>query len=119
MRISDWSSDVCSSDLRTVALETAGTGITCNAVSPGTLPTPAIETRIADLAAAMRITRAAALREYTKERQPSRRFVEQSDVGAVITYLCGMAGRDINGPVHPVDGGWSRAYRAGGGARRV
>src|SRR3546814_2038210 len=109
MRISDWSSDVCSSDLRTVALETAGTGITCNAVSPGTLPTPAIETRIADLAAAMRITRDAAVREYMKERQPSGRFVELSDVGAVIAFLCGLAGRDITGAVIPVDGGWSAA----------
>lgn len=35
---------------RAVAIETATTGITCNALCPGTLPTPAIESRIAAIA---------------------------------------------------------------------
>src|SRR3954453_14769246 len=35
---------------RAVAIETATTGITCNAISPGTLPTPAITRKIASLA---------------------------------------------------------------------
>ncbi|PJI38769.1 SDR family oxidoreductase [Ferrovibrio sp.] len=94
---------------RTVALETAGTGITCNAVSPGTLPTLAIESRIADLAAAKGIAHDEAVREYMKERQPSGRFVELADVGATIAFLCGQTGRDITGAVIPVDGGWSAA----------
>ena len=92
---------------RTVALETAGTGITCNAVSPGTLPTPAIYTRIDALAAARGLSREAAVREYMKERQPSGRFVELADVGAAIVFLCGPAGRDITGTLIPIDGGWS------------
>jgi 3-hydroxybutyrate dehydrogenase len=94
---------------RTVALETAGTGITCNAVSPGTLPTPAIASRIADLAAAQQLSHADAVREYMKERQPSGRFVRLEDVGAMIAFLCGPAGRDITGAVIPIDGGWSAA----------
>jgi 3-hydroxybutyrate dehydrogenase len=94
---------------RTVALETAGTGITCNAVSPGTLPTPAIAARIAELAAAQQLSHADAVREYMKERQPSGRFVRLEDVGAMIAFLCGPAGRDITGAVIPIDGGWSAA----------
>ncbi|MDB5564952.1 MAG: Beta-D-hydroxybutyrate dehydrogenase [Tardiphaga sp.] len=94
---------------RTVALETAGTGITCNAVSPGTLPTPAIAARIAVLAAARHLSHDDAVREYMKERQPSGRFVELADVGAAIVFLCGPAGRDITGAVIPIDGGWSAA----------
>jgi 3-hydroxybutyrate dehydrogenase len=92
---------------RTVALETAGTGITCNAVSPGTLPTPAIYTRIDALAAARGLSREDAVREYMKERQPSGRFVELADVGAAIVFLCGPAARDITGTLIPIDGGWS------------
>jgi 3-hydroxybutyrate dehydrogenase len=92
---------------RTVALETAGTGITCNAVSPGTLPTPAIYTRIDALAQARGLSREDAVREYMKERQPSGRFVELADVGATIVFLCGPAARDITGAVIPIDGGWS------------
>jgi 3-hydroxybutyrate dehydrogenase len=94
---------------RTVALETTGTGITCNAVSPGTLPTPAIYTRIDALAASRGLSREDAVREYMKERQPSGRFVEPADVAAAIVFLCGPAGRDITGAVIPVDGGWSAA----------
>jgi 3-hydroxybutyrate dehydrogenase len=89
---------------RTVALETAGTGITCNAVSPGT---PAIAARIEALAAARRLSQQDAVREYIKERQPSGRFVRLEDVGATIAFLCGPAGRDITGAVIPIDGGWS------------
>jgi 3-hydroxybutyrate dehydrogenase len=92
---------------RTVALETAGTGVTCNAVSPGTLPTPAIYTRIDALASARGLLREDAVREYMKERQPSGRFVELADVGATIVFLCGLAARDITGAVIPIDGGWS------------
>jgi 3-hydroxybutyrate dehydrogenase len=94
---------------RTVALETAGTGITCNALSPGTLPTPAIAARIEALAAARQLSQQEAVREYMKERQPSGRFVRLEDVGATIAFLCGPAGRDITGAVIPIDGGWSAA----------
>jgi 3-hydroxybutyrate dehydrogenase len=94
---------------RTVALETAGTGITCNAVSPGTLPTPAISARIDALAVARNLSHDDAVREYMKERQPSGRFVELADVGAAIVFLCGPAARDITGAVIPIDGGWSAA----------
>ena len=94
---------------RTIALEAAGTGITCNAISPGTLPTPAIATRIDALAAARGLSHDDAVREYLKERQPSGRFVELADVGAAIAFLCGPAARDITGAVIPIDGGWSAA----------
>jgi 3-hydroxybutyrate dehydrogenase len=94
---------------RAVALETAGTGITCNAVSPGTLPTPAILGRIDAMAAARGISREEATRDYMKERQPSRRFVRLEDVGATVAFLCGPAARDITGTVIPIDGGWSAA----------
>jgi 3-hydroxybutyrate dehydrogenase len=94
---------------RAVAMETVGTGITCNAVSPGTLPTPAIMGRIDAMASSRGISREDATRDYMKERQPSRRFVRPEDVGAMIAFLCSPAGRDITGTVVPIDGGWSAA----------
>lgn len=94
---------------RAVALETAGSGITCNAVSPGTLPTPAILGRIDAMAAVRGISRDEATRDYMKERQPSRRFVRLEDVGAAVAFLCGPAARDITCAVIPIDGGWSAA----------
>jgi 3-hydroxybutyrate dehydrogenase len=94
---------------RAVAMETVGTGITCNAVSPGTLPTPAIMSRINAMASSRGVSSEEATREYMKERQPSGRFVRLEDVGAMIAFLCSPAGRDITGTVVPIDGGWSAA----------
>jgi len=92
---------------RAVALETAGTGITCNAVSPGTLPTPEIIGRIDAIAAARGLSHDEATRDYMKGRQPSGRFVRLEDVGAAVAFLCSLGARDITGAVIPIDGGWS------------
>lgn len=94
---------------RAVAMETVGTGITCNAVSPGTLPTPAIMSRIDAMASSGGISQDEATRNYMKERQPSGRFVRMEDVGAMVAFLCSPAARDITGTVIPIDGGWSAA----------
>jgi 3-hydroxybutyrate dehydrogenase len=92
---------------RAIAVETARTGITCNAISPGVLPTPAIRSRIAGIAAESGRARAEVETEYLAARQPSSRFVALDAVGAMVVFLCGPAGRDITGATLPIDGGWS------------
>jgi 3-hydroxybutyrate dehydrogenase len=92
---------------RAVALETATTGITCNALCPGTLPTPAIESRIAALAENANLSIDEVTRDYLASRQPSRRFVSMENVGATVVFLCSPAAQDITGAVLPIDGGWS------------
>ena len=92
---------------RAVALETATTGITCNALGPGTLPTPAIETRIAAIAQSKGQSIEDATGEYLATRQPSHRFVSMQNVGATVVFLCSPAAQDITGITLPIDGGWS------------
>lgn len=92
---------------RAVAIETATTGITCNALCPGTLPTPAIESRLAALAESENLSIDEATRDYLASRQPSRRFVSMQNVGATVVFLCSLAARDITGAAIPIDGGWS------------
>lgn len=94
---------------RAVALETAEVDITCNAVCPGTLPTPAILERIAGLAAADGISGEEATRAYLRDRQPGGRFIEMETVASLVSFLCGPGGRDISGATLPVDRGWSVA----------
>jgi 3-hydroxybutyrate dehydrogenase len=94
---------------RAVSLETIRSGITCNAISPGTLPTPAIETRIAALAAKEGLSPKEAESRYLSQRQPSGRFVDLGAVGDMVVFLCGPAGTDISGAVLPIDGGWGAA----------
>jgi 3-hydroxybutyrate dehydrogenase len=94
---------------RAVALETARTGITCNAIAPGTLPTPAIQGKIASIAAKDGESVELATGKYLGSRQPSGRFVGLEAVGALAVFLCGDAAQDITGTSLPIDGGWSIA----------
>lgn len=94
---------------RALAVELARTGITCNAVSPGTLPTGAILDRIAAQARAEGIGMEEAQAAYLTGRNPTGRFVGTAAVSAMIRLLCSPAGDDITGATLPVDGGWSAA----------
>jgi 3-hydroxybutyrate dehydrogenase len=94
---------------RAVAIETITSGITCNALCPGTLPTPAIQEKIASIAAAEGRTIDEATRDYLSTRQPTGRFVAMEGVGAMAVFLCSQAARDITGATLPIDGGWSIA----------
>jgi len=94
---------------RAVAIETTTGGITCNAICPGTLQTPAIQEKIASIAAAEGRTIDEATRDYLAARQPTGRFVAMEGVGAMVVFLCGQAAQDITGAILPIDGGWSIA----------
>ncbi len=92
---------------RAVALETVGQNITCNAICPGTVPTPNIEERLTAEMAKSGLSREEAERAFLASRQPSRRFVAPGGVAALVALLCGPAGADITGAAIPIDGGWS------------
>ncbi|WP_271590565.1 SDR family oxidoreductase [Bradyrhizobium sp. CCBAU 53415] len=94
---------------RAVAIETARSGITCNTLCPGTLPTPAILNKIATMASNGGRPVADVTRDYLGERQPTQRFVEMGAVAAMVVFLCGPAANDITGASLPIDGGWSAA----------
>ena len=92
---------------RAIAMDTADAGITCNALCPGTVPTPPIVAKIEAIASSKGITVAEAQREYISTRHPTGRFVAMENVGAFAAFLCSEAGRDITGSVLPIDAGWT------------
>ncbi|HLB14847.1 MAG TPA: 3-hydroxybutyrate dehydrogenase [Burkholderiales bacterium] len=94
---------------RTVALELARTGVTCNAVQPGWVLTPHSERQIADRMKTAGGTREAAIAALLESRQPSGRFVMPGEVAACVVFLCSAAGSAITGATLSVDGGWSAA----------
>jgi 3-hydroxybutyrate dehydrogenase len=94
---------------RTVALEVAQTGITCNALQPGWVSTSHSERQIAQRIAQAGGTREEAIDALLRTRQPSRRFVTPAEVAALVVFLCSEVGSNITGGVLPIDGGWSAA----------
>ncbi len=91
---------------KTVALETATTGITCNAICPGWVLTPLVQKQIEDRAARERILVEQARKELLAEKQPSHEFATPEQIGALVAYLCSDAAAQIRGAALPVDGGW-------------
>src|ERR1700709_283156 len=92
---------------RAVAIETTKSGITCNALCPGTLPTPAIQGTIASIAAAEGRSVDDTTRDYLSARQPTGRFIAMEAVGAMAVFLCSHAAQDITGAALPIDRGWA------------
>lgn len=92
---------------RAAALEVAKTGITCNALCPGTTLTPPIEARIVDLMQAKSLTRDQAVTLFMEGRSPAGRFIEMDSIAAMVVFLCSPGGKDINGAALPIDLGWT------------
>ena len=92
---------------RAIAMDAASDGITCNALCPGTVPTPPIVARIAGIAQRDGITLEQAESDYISSRHPTGRFVAMENVGALAVFVCSDAGQDITGAVLPIDGGWT------------
>ncbi|HEY8288240.1 MAG TPA: SDR family oxidoreductase [Acetobacteraceae bacterium] len=92
---------------RAVALEVARTEITCNAICPGTVLTPAIDWRLRQEMQRDGSTFEEAEASFLAVRQPSRRFVKDAGVAGLIAFLCGPSGADINGAALPIDGAWT------------
>ncbi len=91
---------------RAVALEVARTDITCNAICPGTVLTPAIEARLRTEMQRDGTSWDQAEESFLAIRQPSRRFVKDDNVAGLIAFLCGPHSADINGAALPIDGAW-------------
>jgi len=92
---------------KVVALETATTGITCNAICPGWVLTPLVQKQIDDLAARQRLAPDAARAKLLGDKQPSLAFATAEEIGATALFLCSPAARQIRGVALPVDGGWT------------
>ena len=92
---------------KTVALETAGSGITCNAICPGWVLTPLVQKQIDALAADKGLTDEQARAELVGAKQPSGQFVTPDQLGALAVFLCSDAAGQMTGSNLTMDGGWT------------
>jgi len=92
---------------KTVALELAEQGITCNAICPGYVKTPLVENQIADSAKARGISKEEVVRDVMLAAQKTKQFTAIEDIGAMAVFLCSDSGRNITGAMLSIDGGWT------------
>ena len=92
---------------KVLALETAGSGVTANAICPGWVLTPLVEKQIDALAAEKNLTREQASVALLSAKQPSAQFVAADELGQLAVFLCSDAARSMTGVSLPVDGGWT------------
>jgi 3-hydroxybutyrate dehydrogenase len=91
---------------KVVALETATTGVTCNAICPGWVLTALVQKQVDDLALRDHLATAEARQALLAEKQPSLEFVTPEQIGGAVAFLCSEAAAQVRGIALPVDGGW-------------
>ena len=92
---------------KTVALELATFGVTCNCISPGYVWTPLVEKQIPDTAKARGITEEQVKRDVILAAQPTKEFITVEEVASLAVYLCSDAAKSITGANLSIDGGWT------------
>ncbi len=92
---------------KVVALETAQSGVTCNAICPGWVLTPLVERQIRARADAEQRSYEQAKLDLVSEKQPSREFVTPAQIGDLALFLCSDSAAQIRGQALAVDGGWT------------
>ena len=92
---------------KVVALETAASGITCNAICPGWVLTPLVQKQIDELARREKLSGEEAKRRLLAEKQPSGEFATPREIGGLAVFLCSDAAAQIRGASLSIDGGWT------------
>jgi len=88
---------------KAVAADYVKEGIRANAICPGTIQSPSLDDRIADLTRTMGSAEAA--RKFFVDRQPAGRFGTAEEVAALCALLASDEGAFINGQLINIDGG--------------
>jgi 3-hydroxybutyrate dehydrogenase len=91
---------------KVTALETATTGITCNAICPGWVLTPLVQKQIDHMAETQGLTLVEARQRLLAEKQPSLEFATPEQIGGTVVFLCSEAAAQMRGAALNVDGGW-------------
>jgi len=91
---------------KAIALETATTGVTCNAICPGWVLTPLVQQQIDARAKREGLSNDQAKAALLAEKQPSGEFATPEQIGGVCVFLCSDAAAQIRGAAVPVDGAW-------------
>jgi len=91
---------------KVTALETAQTGVTCNAICPGWVLTPLVQKQVDARAEKDQVSNDEAKKRLLSEKQPSGEFVTPEQLAALAVFFCSPAATQIRGVAWNMDGGW-------------
>lgn len=91
---------------KVTALETAQTGVTCNAICPGWVLTPLVQKQVDARAERDGLSNDEAKKALLSEKQPSGEFVTPEQLAALAVFFCSPAATQIRGVAWNMDGGW-------------
>jgi 3-hydroxybutyrate dehydrogenase len=92
---------------KVTALETATTGVTCNAICPGWVLTTLVQKQVDAKAVAMGLSNEEAQKLLLQEKEPSMQFTTPEELGELTVFLCSAAGNNVRGVAWNMDGGWT------------
>lgn len=92
---------------KTVALELAQSGVTANCISPGYVWTELIKGQIPDTMTARGLSREEVINDVLLAKQPTKKFVQPEEVGALAVFLCREEAGNVTGANWSIDGGWT------------
>lgn len=92
---------------KVTALETATTGITCNAICPGWVLTPLVQKQVDAKAQQSGVSNEEAKRQLLAEKEPSLQFTTAEELGELAVFFCSPAANNVRGVAWNMDGGWA------------
>ncbi len=92
---------------KVTALETATSGVTCNAICPGWVLTPLVQKQVDAKAAALGLSNEDAKKQLLGEKEPSMQFTTPEELGELAAFFCSAASNNIRGVAWNMDGGWT------------
>ncbi|CAM3522095.1 3-hydroxybutyrate dehydrogenase [Paracidovorax anthurii] len=92
---------------KVTALETATTGVTCNAICPGWVLTPLVQKQVDAKAAEQGLSNEEATRRLLGEKEPSMQFTTPEELGELAVFFCSPAANNVRGVAWNMDGGWA------------
>ena len=92
---------------KVTALETATTGVTCNAICPGWVLTPLVQKQVDAKAAALGLSNEEATKVLLGEKEPSMQFTTPEELGELAVFFCSSAAGNVRGVAWNMDGGWA------------
>jgi 3-hydroxybutyrate dehydrogenase len=91
---------------KVIAIETANSGVTCNAICPGWVLTELVRRQIEARAAAQGISFEAAHDDLLREKQPMLAYTTPEKIAALAVFLCSEGASTMTGAALSIDGGW-------------